>query len=202
VNQTTGFFKDQAPIRYEGPESTNPLSFRWYDPDHLVLGKRMEDHLRFCRLLLAFICLARERSFCGQTFDRPWFGNGIEDAKLKADVAFELFSLLGTPFLAFHDRDVAPEGKTLKESKKNLRTIADIFARKMEQTKVRLLWGTANLFSNRRFMGGAATNPDPDVFAYSAAQVKNVLEITHELGGENLYFGVAGKATRRCSTQI
>ena len=97
--------------------------------------------------------------------------------------SFSVF--LGVPFFSFHDRDIAPEGKTLRESNSNVRAIADVFAQKMQETKIRLLWGTANLFSNRRFMGGAATNPDPNVFAYAAAQVKNALEITHELGGEN-----------------
>ena len=185
MNQSTGFFKDQEPIRYAGPDSTDPLSFRWYNPDQLVLGKRMEDHLRFAVCYWHSFAWPGSDPFGGQTFDRPWFGPDMEHARLKADVAFELFTLLGTPFFAFHDRDIAPEGKTLKESNANVRAIADIFARKMEQSKVRLLWGTANLFSNRRFVAGAATNPDPDIFAYSAAQVKNVLEITHELGGEN-----------------
>jgi xylose isomerase len=104
---------------------------------------------------------------------------------MKADVAFELFHLLGVPFFTFHDRDIAPEGATLKESNGNVRAIGEIFARKMETAKVRLLWGTADLFSNRRYMSGASTNPDPDVFTYAAAQVKNVLELTHELGGQN-----------------
>ena len=105
--------------------------------------------------------------------------------KLKADVAFELFDLLDVPFFCFHDVDVAPEGATLAESNKNLRAIGDIFAKKMQKQRTKVLWGTANLFSNRRYMAGAATNPDPDVFAYAAGQVKNVLELTHELGGAN-----------------
>ena len=109
----------------------------------------------------------------------------MEHARLKADVAFELFTLLGVPFFAFHDRDIAPEGKTLAESNRNVREIADMFAKKMQETKIRLLWGTANMFSNRRFMAGAATNPNPEIFAYAAAQVKNAMEVTHELNGEN-----------------
>ena len=104
---------------------------------------------------------------------------------MKADVAFEMFRLLDVPFFTFHDRDIAPEGETLAESNRNVRAIGEIFAKKMEKAKVRLLWGTANLFSNRRFMAGAATNPDPEVFAYAAAQVKNALDLTHELGGAN-----------------
>jgi xylose isomerase len=185
VNYSTGFFKRQEPIRYQGPDSADPLAFRWYDPDRLVLGKRMEDHLRFAVCYWHSFNWPGTDPFGSQTFDRPWFGPRLEDAKLKANVAFELFSLLGVPFFCFHDRDIAPEGKTLQESNRNVRDIADIFAQKMQETKVRLLWGTANLFSHRRFMAGAATNPDPDVFAYAAAQVKNALEITHELGGEN-----------------
>jgi xylose isomerase len=185
MNHSTGFFKRQEPIRYQGPDSTDPLAFRWYDPDRLVLGKRMADHLRFSVCYWHSLNWPGTDPFGGQTFDRPWFGPGLDHARLKADVAFELFTLLGVPFFSFHDRDIAPEGKTLQESNSNVRAIAEVFAQKMQETKVRLLWGTANLFSNRRFIGGAATNPDPDVFAYAAAQVKNALEITHELGGEN-----------------
>ena len=185
MNHSTGFFKRQEPIRYQGPDSTDPLAFRWYDPDRLVLGKRMEDHLRFSVCYWHSFNWPGTDPFGGQTFDRPWFGPGMDHARLKADVAFELFTLLGVPFFSFHDRDIAPEGKTLQESNSNVRAIAEVFAQKMQEMKVRLLWGTANLFSNRRFIGGAATNPDPDVFAYAAAQVKNALEITHELGGEN-----------------
>ena len=182
---STGFFGDQKPIRYEGPDSKNPLAFRWYDPSRRVLGKTMEDHFRFAVCYWHSFTWPGGDPFGGQTFIRPWFGDSMEKAKLKADVAFEMFELLGVPFFTFHDRDIAPEGATLAELNKNVRAIADIFAKKMEKAKVRLLWGTANLFSNRRFMAGAATNPDPDVFAYSAAQVKNVLEVTHELGGAN-----------------
>jgi xylose isomerase len=112
-------------------------------------------------------------------------GDTMETARQKADVAFDLFRLLDVPFFCFHDRDIAPEGATLAETNRNTRTIAELLARKMEGAKVRLLWGTANLFSHRRFMGGAATNPDPDVFAWAAAQVKTALEVTHELGGQN-----------------
>jgi xylose isomerase len=182
---STGFFGNQQPVRYEGPESKSPLAFRWYDPDRKVLGKRMEDHFRFAVCYWHSFAWPGTDPFGGQTFLRPWFGDGMEKARLKADVAFELFELLGVPFFSFHDRDIAPEGATLAESNRNVREIAELFARKMERAKVRLLWGTANLFSNRRYMAGAATNPDPDVFAYAAAQVKNVLDITHELGGAN-----------------
>jgi xylose isomerase len=111
--------------------------------------------------------------------------DGMAAARAKADIAFEMYRLLGVPFFTFHDRDIAPEGETLAESNRNVRAIGEVFAKKMEKTGVKLLWGTANMFSNRRYMAGAATNPDPDVFAYAAAQVKNALELTHELGGAN-----------------
>ncbi|SER03495.1 D-xylose isomerase [Faunimonas pinastri] len=183
---SSGFFKDIQKVTYKGPDSKDPLSFRFYDPDRMVMGKRMADHLRFAVAYWHSFAWPGSDPFGGQTFDRPWFrGDDMEHAKLKAEVAFELFTLLGVPFFTFHDRDIAPEGKTLAESNRNVREIADIFAKKIDETGVRLLWGTANLFSNRRFMAGAATNPDPDLFIYAAAQVKNVLEITHELGGEN-----------------
>ena len=109
-------------------------------------------------------------------------------AELKAEVAFEMFTILGADFFTFHDRDVAPEGRSLAESDRNLRQIADVFAKRMEETGVKLLWGTANLFSNRRYMAGAATSPDPEVFAYAAAQVKKAIDVTHALGGANYMF--------------
>lgn len=182
---STGFFGDLQPVRHTSGESDDPLAFRHYNPDQLVMGKRMEDHLRFACAYWHSFCWPGNDPFGGQTFERPWFGEGMADAKLKADVAFELFELLGVPYFCFHDRDIAPEGETLAQSNRNVREIADIFAAKMARSKTKLLWGTANLFSNRRYMAGAATNPDPDIFAYAAAQVKNVLEVTHELDGAN-----------------
>ncbi|MEX4008517.1 xylose isomerase [Neoaquamicrobium sediminum] len=182
---STGFFGDIARVKYEGPESTNPLAYRHYDPDEMVLGKRMEDHLRFAVAYWHSFTWPGGDPFGGQTFERPWFGDTMELAKHKADVAFEMFSALGTPYYCFHDADVRPEGDTLKESIARLDEIADYFAGKMEKTGTKLLWGTANLFSNRRYMAGAATNPDPDVFAYAAATVKSCIDVTKRLGGEN-----------------
>lgn len=181
----TDFFKGLSQVRYEGQGSSNPLAYRHYNKDEVVAGKRMEDHIR--PAIAYWHTFAQEGGdpFGGRTFDRPWFDKGLEGAKLKAEVAFEFFDLLDVPFFCFHDVDVAPEGATLAESNRNTRVIGDIFARKMETSRTRLLWGTANLFSNRRYMAGAATNPDPEVFAYAAGQVKNVLELTHELGGQN-----------------
>ena len=181
----TDFFKDIAPVRFEGPDSTNPLAYHHYNKDEIVFGKRMEDHIRPGVAYWHSFAWEGGDPFGGRTFDRPWYDKGMEGARLKADVAFELFDLLDIPFFCFHDADIAPEGATLAQSNRNVREIGEIFARKMETSRTRLLWGTANLFSNRRYMSGAATNPDPEVFAYAAGQVKNVLELTHELGGAN-----------------
>ena len=187
INAPARFFANSEPLKFAGRDSRDPLTFRWYDKNKVVLGKTMEEHLRFAVAYWHSFTWPGGDPFGGETFLRPWMHGSDEMAlaRAKADVAFELFRILDVPFFAFHDRDIAPEGKSLAESNANVRAIADIFAKKMETSKVKLLWGTANLFSNRRFMAGAATNPDPDVFAYSAAQVKNVLEVTHELGGQN-----------------
>jgi xylose isomerase len=181
----TDFFKGIKPVTFKGPRSKDALTYRHYNKDEMVLGKRMEDHIRPAIAYWHTFAWEGGDPFGGRTFDRPWYDKGMEGAKLKADVAFELFDILDMPFFCFHDADIAPEGATLKESNKNVRTIGDIFAKKMQKQRTKLLWGTANLFSNRRYMSGAATNPDPDVFAYAAGQVKNVLELTHELGGSN-----------------
>jgi xylose isomerase len=182
----TDFFKGLKPVKFEGASSTNPLAYRHYNKDEKVLGKTMEEHIRPAIAYWHTFAWEGGDPFGGRTFDRPWYaGSPMEGAKLKADVAFELFDILDAPFFCFHDADVAPEGDSLKESNKNLRTITDIFAKKMQSSRTKLLWGTANLFSNRRYMAGAATNPDPYVFAYAAGQVKEMLEITHDLGGAN-----------------
>ena len=182
---STGFFRDLKPVRYEGPESDNPLAYRHYNPDEIVLGKRLEDHLRFAVCYWHNFVWPGSDPFGGQTFERPWFGDTMEMAKLKADVAFEMFQLLGVPYYTFHDLDVRPEGDTLAESISRLNDMADHLESKMAETGTKLLWGTANLFSNRRYMAGAATNPDPDVFAYAAATVKSCMDVTKRLNGEN-----------------
>jgi len=182
---STGFFGDIQKIRYEGPDSDNPLAFRHYNPDEIVLGKRLEDHLRFAVAYWHTFAWEGGDPFGGRTFDRPWYKDGLEAAKLKADVAFEFFSLLGAPFYCFHDADVRPEGNNFAENTKNLEAIVDIFERKQAETGIKLLWGTANLFSHRRYMSGAATNPDPEVFAFAAATVKTCLDATKRLGGDN-----------------
>ncbi|MCD4509781.1 xylose isomerase [Brucella pseudogrignonensis] len=182
---STGFFGDIQKIRYEGPDSDNPLAFRHYNPDEIVLGKRLEDHLRFAVAYWHTFAWEGGDPFGGRTFDRLWYKDGLEAAKLKADVAFEFFSLLGAPFYCFHDADVRPEGNNFAENTKNLEAIVDIFERKQAETGIKLLWGTANLFSHRRYMSGAATNPDPEVFAFAAATVKTCLDATKRLGGDN-----------------
>ncbi len=179
------FFKGIDKVKYEGPESTNPLAFRYYNPDEVVLGKPLKDHLRFAIAYWHSFAWEGGDPFGGRTFGRPWFEDGMDAARLKADVAFDLFSLLGAPYFCFHDADVRPEGEIYAKSVKRLNKIADLFEEKMAETGVKLLWGTANLFSNRRFMAGASTNPDPDVFAYSAATIKANMDVTKRLGGEN-----------------
>lgn len=181
----TSFFETIPHIKYEGPTTGNEFAFRHYNPDEMVAGRRMEDHLRFAVAYWHSFAWEGGDPFGGRTFDRPWFGSEMKLAKLKADVAFEMFEILEQPFFCFHDADVRPEGESLRENIRNLDEITDYFAGKMEETGTKLLWGTANLFSHRRFMSGAATNPDPEVFAWSAATIKACMDATHRLGGEN-----------------
>ena len=181
----TDFFAGIPAIKYEGANTTSEFAFRHYNPDEVILGKRMADHLRFAVAWWHSFAWPGGDPFGGQTFERPWFGDSIAHAKLKADVAFDLFAILGAPFFCFHDTDVRPEGHDFAESKRNLEEIVDYIGDKMTGSNTRLLWGTANLFSHRRFMSGAATNPDPEVFAYAAATVKSCMDATMTLGGQN-----------------
>jgi xylose isomerase len=182
------YFSDIAPIRYAGTSTTEELAFRWYDRDRIVLGKRMEEQLRIA------VCYWHSFGWngfdpfgYGGTFQRPWqrIVEPMAAARAKADAAFEFFGKLGAPYYCFHDRDVAPEGDTPRESVKYLHAMVDVLAERQAQTGIRLLWGTANLFSHRRYMAGAATNPDPEIFAMAALQVKEALDATRRLGGEN-----------------
>ena len=182
---STGFFGSTDRIAYAGPDSDDPLTFRYYQPDELVLGKRMEDHLRFAVCYWHSFVWPGTDPFGSQTFERPWFGDTLDNAKLKADVAFEMFAALGVPYFCFHDQDIRPEGDSFAQNTANLEAMVDYLAQKMDTTGVKLLWGTANLFSHRRYMAGAATNPDPEVFAFAAATVKTCIDATHRLGGEN-----------------
>jgi xylose isomerase len=183
------FFADVAgPIGFAGPDSNDDLAFRVYDPERMVLGKRMEDQLRIAVCYWHSFNWPGSDVFGAGTFDRPWLADSDDPmaaAHQKMDAAFEFFSKLGTPFFCFHDVDIAPEGDTFAESASNLDTMVDYAEKKMAETGVRVLWGTANLFSHPRYAAGASTNPDPEVFAYAAAQVKQALEATLRLDGAN-----------------
>ncbi|MDA8869879.1 xylose isomerase [Rhizobiaceae bacterium] len=186
---TTGFFADASAIPFDPNASPDVLAFRHYDPAERVGDRTMAEHLRFAVAYWHSFAWPGGDPFGGQTFDRPWFPDRQPDpmvaAKLKADVAFEMFTALGVPYFCFHDADVRPEGESFAENTASLNAIVDIFEEKMDATGVKLLWGTANLFSHRRYMSGAATNPDPDVFAFAAATVKSCIDATKRLKGEN-----------------
>jgi xylose isomerase len=184
------FFPDVDRIRFDGPDSKNPLAFRHYNPAEVVEGKSMKDHLRFA------VCYWH--TFRGTGSDpfgpgcnvRPWEDgtDSLEMAQKRVKVAFEFIEKLGVPYYCFHDRDVAPEGENLRETNANLDAVVKVLKEEQARTGIKLLWGTANLFSNKRFMHGAATSCNADVFAYAGAQVKKALEVTRELGGENYVF--------------
>jgi xylose isomerase len=180
-------FSDVAPIRFEGPDSTNDLAYKVYDPNRQVLGKRMADWLHLTVCYWHSFSSSGMDMFGSGTWPRPWLDGAIDQkiAEQRADAAFDFFNRLGTPYFAFHDADVIADASSLKEQNDNLKKMEDYFAKKMAETKVKLLWGTANLFSNPRFAAGASTNPDPEVVAWCAAQVKAILETTNRLGGEN-----------------
>ncbi|MGA9702517.1 xylose isomerase [Pseudomonas sp.] len=177
-------------IRYEGPKSANPLAFKHYNPTEIIKGKTLQDHLRFSIAYWHSFRGVGSDPFGPGTIVRPWEKgkDPVSIAKVRMDAAFEFFTKIGAPFYAFHDRDIAPEGRTLAESNRNLDKIVAHAKGLQKSTGVKLLWGTANLFSNPRYMCGAATNPDAHVFAYAAAQVKKALEVTRELGGQNYVF--------------
>ena len=183
---THAFFEGFSPIKYEGSNSTNPMAFRHYNPDEVVLGKRLEDHLRFAVAYWhSFACEGGD-PFGGPTFERPWHPqNSMENARLKADIAFDMFALLGQPYFCFHDADIRPDQGNFADNLASLNEITDYIGAKMQAGGPKLLWGTANMFSHRRWMAGASTNPDPDMFAFAAATVKSCIDATHKLGGEN-----------------
>lgn len=184
------FFPDVSAIQFEGPDSTNPLAFRHYNANEVVEGKTMRDLLRF-----GVAYWHTMRGTGGDPFGpgcavRPWEDgtDSVEMAEKRVRVAFEFMEKLGAPYYCFHDRDVAPEGKGLRETNANLDRVVKVLKEEQQRTGIKLLWGTANLFSNKRFVHGAATSSNADVFAYAAAQVKKALEVTKELGGENYVF--------------
>jgi xylose isomerase len=182
------FFAGVDKVRFEGPDSDNPYAFRAYDAERLVLGTTMQDHLRMSVCYWHSFNWPGSDIFGDGTFDRPWLGGSMEPmaaARLKMDAAFEFFEKLCIPFWCFHDIDIAPAGDTFAETKANFEAMVEYAESKMAETGVKLLWGTTNAFSHPRFAAGASTNPDPEVFAYAAAQVKNVIDATHRLGGQN-----------------
>ncbi len=182
------FFEGIDKIKYEGAESHNPLAYKWYDEHRVVLGKTMKEQLRMAVCYWHNFCWNGFDPFSHSgTLERPWFkiADPIESAKAKADVAFEFFSKLGLPYYSFHDRDIAPEGATPQNSVANLKVMVDYLGRKQSDTGIKLLWGTANAFSHRRFMSGAGTNPNPEIYALAALQVREAMNATKALGGEN-----------------
>jgi xylose isomerase len=183
-------FPEVQKIKYEGPQSKNPLAFHWYNPTEVVAGKSMSDHFRFSVAYWHTFRGTGSDPFGPGTMHRPWeaAGDSVENACNRARVAFEFIEKLGAPFYCFHDRDVAPEGKTLAESNKNLDAVVAVLKQEQQRTGIKLLWGTANLFSNPRYMHGAATSCNADAFAYAAAQVKKAIEVTKELGGAGYTF--------------
>ena len=181
------FYSTKDTVKFEGPQSQNALAFKYYNPSQKVLGKTMRDHLRFAVCYWHTLGWPGGDPFGGETFMREWhhMSDPMKAAEMKAEVMFETLRLLDIDYFSFHDLDIAPEGNSLQEFNANVSAIAKILEKQMSKHNKKLLWGTANMFSNRRFMAGAATNPDPDVFAYCAAQVKHCLDITKDLGGEN-----------------
>jgi len=184
------YFPDIPKIPFEGPASKNPLAFRHYQADEVVAGRPMRAHLRFSVCYWHTFRATGTDPFGAATLQRPWDdgSESVDNAKRRVNVAFEFIEKLGAPFYCFHDRDVAPEGATLAETNKNLDAVAEQLKAAQDRTGIKLLWGTANLFSHPRFLHGAATSPNADVFAYAAAQVKKAIEVTHALGGVNYVF--------------
>jgi xylose isomerase len=183
-------FPEVQKIQYEGPQSRNPLAFRWYNEQERVEGKTMRDHFRFSVVYWHTFRGTGSDPFGAGTMLRPWDdgSNSVENAIRRVRAAFEFIEKLGAPYYAFHDRDVAPEGESLAETNRNFDAVAKVLREEQQRTGVKLLWGTANMFSHPRYMHGAATTCNADVFAFAASQVKKCLEVTKELGGENYVF--------------
>ncbi|QDT35364.1 xylose isomerase [Thalassoglobus polymorphus] len=184
------YFPDVPEIKFEGPGSKNPLAYKHYNPEEVIEGQTMRDLLRFSVCYWHTFRGTGSDPFGAPTLSRPWDDgtDSVENALKRVDVAFEFISKLGAPYYCFHDRDVSPEGSSLKESNKIFDTIASKLKEKQAETGIQLLWGTANLFSHPRYLHGAATSCNADVYAYAAAQVKKAIEVTHSLGGENYVF--------------
>ena len=183
-------FPEVEKIRYEGPTSKNPLAFKWYNEEEVVEGLTMKDHMRFSIVYWHTFRGNGSDPFGAPTMLRPWDdgSDSVDNAIHRARVAFEFIEKIGAPYYAFHDRDGAPEGETLAESNRNFDAVAKVLKEEQARTGIKLLWGTANMFSHPRYMHGASTSSNADVFAYAAAQVKKCLEVTKDLGGENYVF--------------
>jgi xylose isomerase len=181
------YFADIPAIRYQGPDSTDELAYRWYDKDRVVLGKRMEDHLRFAACFWHTFCWPGSDVFGAGTFNRPWHrgANDSDAAAQKRAVAFEFFQKLDIPYYCFHDVDVMADATSVAEHRRYFAQAVDHLEQLQASSGRKLLWGTANVFSNPRYAAGAATNPDPEVYAFAAMQVRDALEATHRLGGQN-----------------
>lgn len=188
--QANYFPEIKQPVPYEGKGSKNPLAFKYYNAGQTVGDKTMAEHLRFSVAYWHTMMGDGSDMFGEAAFRRPWHkhGNAMDRAKATLEAAFEFFSKLGAPYYCFHDRDIAPEGADFGETCKNLHEITAMARSLQASTGIKLLWGTANLFNHPMYSQGAATNPDPQVFAHAAAQVKNAIDVTHELGGENYVF--------------
>lgn len=184
------YFENISKIKYEGPLSPNPFAFKYYNPDEVINGKTMKEHLKFTLSYWHTLCGTGGDPFGDGTMQRPWddITDPVELAKARVDACFELMEKLDIEYFAFHDRDIAPEGKTLAETNAMLDEIVDYCEKRMKETGKKLLWGTACMFKHPRFMHGAATTCEADVFAYAAAQVKKAMEVTKRLGGENYVF--------------
>ena len=177
-------------VNYEGPESKNPLAFKYYNPQEVINGKTMEEHLRFAMSYWHTLTYMGTDQFGGDTMNRDWDNtdNAMKQAKERVYAGFELMEKLQMPFFCFHDVDIAPRGATLAESNKNLDEIVAVIKEEMARTGIKCLWGTTNAFSDDKFVHGAGTSSNASVFAYAAAQIKKAMEITMELGGENYVF--------------
>lgn len=190
------YFGNIDKVKYEGPTSDNPLAFKWYDADKVVAGKRMEDHFRFATAYWHSFNNNGSDPFGEGTHLFPWnkYSDPLDRAYAKADAAFDFIEKLGTPFFCFHDVDIVDLTNDIVENERRLDKITDYIKQKQSATGTRLLWGTSNLFTNKRYMNGAATNPDFNVLAHAAAQVKGAIDATIKLGGENYVFWAAAKA--------
>ncbi|MFO7969997.1 MAG: xylose isomerase [Bacillota bacterium] len=185
------FLKEIPKIKFEGSKSKNPFAFKYYNPEEKVLGKKMKEHLKFSMAYWHTLVADGTDPFGDATMERPWDElnkNPMKRAKTRVKVAFEFMEKLGLEYFCFHDRDIAPEGETLAETNKNLDEIVDVIEAEMKRTGIKLLWGTANLFSNKRFVNGASTSPNADIFAFAGAQVKKAMEITKRLNGAGYTF--------------